>query len=231
MLENLIAQTLTDFLVLFVAKLISVLAIFTLTKSVKTTFKKTIKPFIRNLTYKEGYDKTMKIKNFFSKIGNAIKSAVKYVCISNPRTSLATLITGCLSATFGFVVDTADVLAIFNFPDITICGIEIIPYTIAILAFVLINIFGINYGRETNSEADERKATEKAEKEEKELKRQEQERIAQEEKAKVEFEKNAEKLANEMIATAEKEAREKELNDKLKARAEQIIAERKKTEN
>lgn len=228
-LENLIAQTLANFLVMFITKLLSVLTVIILTKGAKKIMSKTLMPFIKKFIYKEGLDKMQTLKRFFTKLFTAIKGGVKFVCVSNPRTSLATLTSVLLSYGFGLTIDTTNLLSTINFPDVTLFGIEIVPYIISVIAFVIMYFNGIKFGVETNSEADERKLTEKAEKENK---RAEKEKAEQEAKAKAEkeaFEQEAQKLAEEMIKKAEQEKAEREAREKAeKEKAEQEAIEKEK---
>ena len=56
-LENAIAYVLSSAIAIFVTKALSTLFIITATQGIKVVIKKTMIPFIKKMTYKEGFDK------------------------------------------------------------------------------------------------------------------------------------------------------------------------------
>jgi len=153
--------------------------------------------------------KEIKMKSFFNKIWEGIVAGSKYVFVSNPQASLATIGNAFLSATIGYTASIDEIIA--GLPVVPLFGIaNIIPIIISILLFVIVQIFGIKWAFETNSTAAERKSTSKINKQ-----------IIAEEKAKakaIELETKA-KAAEEAEAIALKAQKDKDAAE-AKAKAE-----------
>lgn len=222
LLEDLIATTLSGLFALLMTK---ALLTFTIVHSgIKLSIKRIIKPFIKNLTYKGGNDKMAKIKAFFSKVGNAIKQAFKYVCISNPRASVSTLVNAFSSGILGIALDSG---VIEDLPNFYVGELDLIPYAIAIVIFLITEFFGIKFAFEKNSTADERKLKNKAIKEEKKALK---EKVKAEELAKkkeLEEAKEIERLADEYEAK-EKAEQEAKRNEELKQQKIMALIEQRK---
>mgnify|MGYP007130674958 CR=1 FL=1 len=74
--ETLIAFCVSEVVAMFVVKALSTLAIIGATQGIKVCIKRFLVPVIKTLTYKEGFDKMSKIKQFFPNFP-AIPAAVK----------------------------------------------------------------------------------------------------------------------------------------------------------
>ena len=125
--------------------------------------------------------------NIFKKIWNALKIACKYIFISNPKASISTLINASLSGVAGYSISADVVLS--ELPQLVILGIDIVPYAIALVLFVAIQVLGLKYAFEKNLEAGARKAEAKSEKE-----------VAEAEKTQAEIEAEIVKIAEEKLA-------------------------------
>ncbi|MCK9576744.1 MAG: hypothetical protein PHR96_05030 [Clostridia bacterium] len=152
--------------------------------------------------------KEIKMKSFFNKIWEGIVAGSKYVFVSNPQASLATIGNAFLSATIGYTASFDAIIA--DLPSFLLLGVDIVPIAISILLFVIVQVFGIRWAFETNSAAAERKSTSKINKQ-----------IIAEEKAKakaIELETKA-KAAEEAEAIALKAQKDKDAAE-AKAKAE-----------
>lgn len=178
----------------------------------------------------------LKENNMWSKIFTSIKSAIKYIFVSNPKASIATLVSGVVSAFTGIAISEDAVMQFL--PDVAIGGYDIMPYIAGILVFIVLTLCGVKYAFETNEEASARRANEKALKEEKNAKKQEAKvearALALYEKKKAEqesIEKQKEeetrllKLADDLIAKKNAEETAQVANQ------EQQVNENKKNEN
>ena len=102
------------------------------------------------------------MKSFFKKVGKGIVAGFKYIFVSNPQASLATIGNAFLSATVGYTASIDTIIA--GLPSYILFGVDIIPIAISLILFVIVQVFGIKWAFETNSTASERKTTEKVEK-------------------------------------------------------------------
>lgn len=207
-LENLIILTLSSAMALFIAKMLSTLAVITVTQGTKITIQRFIQPLMQELTYKEGKDKVTKFKKFVSWV-NANKCTIGGVC------------SGVLVAISG-----SGVIDVNSLPALMINSFNLTP----VLYWSLLGLLGIicSFFPEKVEEFLNRinqKKVLKAEKEIEKVARQEmlnEEKIAnqtqvEQEKAKQKAE--ADKLAQEQKAQAEKEYRAKIEAKKAELRA------------
>lgn len=162
------------------------------------------------------------MKSFFKKIGKGIVAGFKYIFVSNPQASLATIGNAFLSATIGYTASIDTIIA--GLPSLILLGIDIVPIAISILLFVIVQVFGIKWAFETNSTADERKTAAKAEKEaiatEKAKKREAklaQKKLEADEKEAIALKAQKDKETAEAKAKAEHEAYLLQLAAKLDA--------------
>lgn len=199
-LESLIAFVLTNTLALFIAKVLSTVAIVVSTQAIKTGMKKFMFPFIKNLIYKEGNDKLEKVKNFF-KLVFANKGTIAGVGIA---------VISVLQGT-GTVDPT-------TFPAITIKGFNITP--LLYYVFMGICIILATWFPETWEKFTARIETAKAEKEAQKLVKEAQKQITTEQKvAKQNEAKEQAKKAKEQ-AVAEHNKKVEEVKAKLIADAQ-----------
>ena len=200
-LEELIAYTITNALAIFVTKAISTLAIISATQGIKLLLKRTLKPIIKTLTYKEGNDKMSKIKSFFSWIWANKKS-------------LLGIVSGSIMALSG-----AEVIDVSALPELNIGGFNITPiiYYGILLIIALIGVFG--KGFESIQEFADRIAELKAEKEEKSIEKEALAEIKAEEK-------QANQTDAQIQAQTEKAQAEAEHKAKVAEAKARILAER-----
>lgn len=119
-LEELIAWSVS----LVITKVISVVFVITLTQAIKLIIKKTIKLF----TYKGGYDKMEKLKEFFQWL------------FANKKSTLATI------GNAGFAgIATAGIWSLDGIPPILVNGFDIAPiiYTIIVVGLAAVVELGI----------------------------------------------------------------------------------------
>lgn len=195
-LETLIAFCVSEVVALFVVKALSTLAIIGATQGIKVCIKRFLVPFIKTLTYKEGFDKMSKIKKFFTWLWCNKKTLVG---------TLSTAVVG-LSAT--------NVIPATQLPELLVYGFNITPfvYYTCLAVLSLLGVFGV--GIEKIEAFFARKGLIKSQKEAKAIEKEAKKELA-----------NAEKLANQTQAEQEKakakaEAEEKAKAEKAKADAE-----------
>lgn len=200
-LEELIAYTITNALAIFITKAISTLAIISATQGIKLLLKRTLKPIIKTLTYKEGNDKMSKIKSFFSWIWANKKS-------------LLGIVSGSIMALSG-----AEVIDVSALPELNIGGFNITPiiYYGILLIIALIGVFG--KGFESIQEFANRIAELKAEKEQKQIDKEALAEIKAEEK-------QANQTDAQIQAQTEKAQAEAEHKAKVAEAKARILAER-----
>lgn len=218
-IEELLEELFVDLILFTITK--ALLTIIVVNSGVKVVIKKAIKPFIKNLTYKEGNDKMEKVKAFFKKGGTAIKSALKYLFISNPQSTIATGINAIASYFVGYTLDIYDMFCGINLPELYIGTYNIVPNIVAVIIFTLIEVLGIRHSFETNTTADTRKAQEKIVAQAKaEIKAQAKAEMTAKKQAEAE-QKEIEKLADEYEAKllAEETAKKQEAEKQAKVMA------------
>lgn len=88
----------------------------------------------------------LKENNMWNKIFTSIKSAIKYIFVSNPKASIATLVSGIVSAFTGVAVSEDAVMQFL--PDLVIGGYDIMPYIAGILVFIVLTLCGVKYAFE-----------------------------------------------------------------------------------
>ncbi|MCK9575990.1 MAG: cell envelope integrity protein TolA [Clostridia bacterium] len=164
--------------------------------------------------------KESKMKSFFKKIWKGIVAGFKYVFVSNPQASLATLGNAFLSATIGYTASIDTIIA--GLPSYI--GIDIVPVAISILLFIIVQVFGIRWAFETNSTADERKTITSAEKEkialakaEKKALEAQAKKVAEDKKKALALAQKKQDEANAKIAEQQEEARLLAIAAKMKA--------------
>lgn len=210
-LENVIAEALTDLIAVFVAKVLLTFTVITLTQLVKKLVKRILRPIIKRLTYREGNDKVGKIKSFFQWI-----FANKKTLCGIASTSVATL-------------SGTGIIDISTLPALVVGGFNITPviYYAVLLIASLIGISG--KGFESVKTFFERLATQKAEKQQKAIVKEAQKELKAEQKVanqtqaeqeKAQAKADAEKAANEAKARAEAEHRAKVEQAKAQIKAQ-----------
>lgn len=214
-LENLIAYLISSAFVIFIAKILSTLAIVISTQGIKVVAKTYLFPFFKKIIYKEGNDKVEKIKNFFKLLW------------ANKKT-----LTGIASASVATLSGTG-VIDISTLPELVIDGFNITPilYYGALLVLALIGITG--KGFETIKQFFDRKAIEKTQAEQKAILKEAKKEIANEQKVanqtQAQQEKaEAKKLAEEQ-AKKEKEKADAEHRAKVEQAKAQLIADAQKS--
>ena len=207
-LENLIAFFLTSACAIFLAKVLSTIAIVISTQGIKTLIKSCLFPFFKKIIYKEGNDKLEKFKKFLGVIGKGFK------WIFTNKKSL----TGVMGIVVASLSGTG-IIDVSTLPVISIKGINFTPFIYyGVLAVAtLIGVTG--KGFEDPKTYDARKETEKAEKEAKKLVKEAQKQIDTEQKvAKQNEAKEQAKKAKEQ-AVAEHNKKVEEVKAKLIADA------------
>lgn len=168
---------------------------------------------------KTGVVETVQKTSFFAKVGKAIKSACKYIFVSNPKASATTLVNGFASSCAGYALS----VNVECLPQLNVGGFDFMALIVAIVLFSIVEVFGINYAFESNTDADTRKAEEKVVKTEKA-------NAKAEEKAQKEYAKSVEQEAKKQIE-AQKATQTAEEQAKFKADVQAKIAELQKEES
>lgn len=204
LLENLIAQTLTNFLVMFTAKLLSILAIITLTKSIKYFMQRSLSPIVKSITFKEGNDKMEKIKNIFK-------------FIYRNKCSLGGILLAGITAFSG-----TDIIDINGLPAIYVEGFNITPviyYSILGAGIMICSIFFENeqeFTERVKKLADSKLA--------KQIEKAVQKKLADEQKATEEEKIKEEKQTKAELKKQIKADKEKAFNDLVDARIKELTA-------
>lgn len=215
-LESLIAFCVSEVVTIFVVKALSTLAIIGITQGIKVCIKRFLTPLVKTLTYKEGFDKMNKIKQFFTWLWCNKKTLIG---------TAATAVAG-LSAT--------NVIPADQLPALDVYGINITPFIyyacLAILA--LLGVFGV--GIEKVEDFFNRMGLIKAKKEEKAIEKEAAKEIAEEEKKANQTQAQQEKAAAKAQAEAELRAKQEqeqaEHRAKVEAAKEKLLAEKNKAE-
>lgn len=214
-LENLVAYALASGLTLFITKVLSTFVVIAVTQSLKVIIMRFLYPFIKKITFKEGFDKMEKLKKFFLAIW------------ANKKTILGTASSAVIVASGSGLID------VNLLPAWEINGFNLTPliYYVCLSVFTLIGIFG--KGLEGIKTFFERIGLIKATKEEEKIKKEAEKEIVAEEKAKAIAESEAQKRADLLASeSAEKEAKAKE-EAEYRARVElakqALLAEKNKT--
>ena len=203
-LESLIAYILSSAVAIFLAKALSTLAIITATQGIKVLIKKTLFPFIRELTYKEGNDKMEKIKQFFSWL-NANKCTIGGIAI------------GAVTAISG-----AGVIDVTSLPELIVGSVNIAPilyYGILGILIILVSFFP-----ETVEKFKERIKQLKAEAEEKAIEKEALKEIAEEEKLVNQTQAEAEKAQAKADAQAQAKEAKAQAEAEHRAKVEEVKA-------
>lgn len=208
---ELVEEFLEDLIVFEISNLILKFLSTFVVVSLSTGTKMTIKALVKQVTYKEGYDKVDKIKLFFSWL-NANKCTIGSIV-------LAPLM----------VLSGSGVIDVASLPELTIGSFNVTPllyYTVLGIGFVVCAFFPekIEEYKKRIEEANAKKEQASIEKEaKKELKAEEKlanQTQAEQEKAKAKEELNAKIKAEKERLEAERKARVEEAKAKLKAEAE-----------
>lgn len=210
-LENAIAYMLSSAIAIFVTKALSTLFIITATQGIKVVIKKTMIPFIKKMTYKEGFDKMSKVKSFFTWIWCNKKSLVGI----------------CSSAVIG--LSGTGVIDVNSLPALNIGSFNITPliYYACLLVLTVIGILGKGFENiqtfftrtaELKVKKAENKIMKEARRELKAEEKQANQTQAQKEK------EDAKRVAEEQ-AKAEKEKADAEHKAKVEEAKAKIIAE------
>lgn len=156
--------------------------------------------------------KENQMKTFFKKVWSGVCKGLKYIFVSNPQASAATLINAFASSALGYSMSSNALFS--NLPSLMIGSFDIIPVVAAIICFTLVEVFGIKWAFESNLTADARrtetaaiKAEEKAET-----------MRAKEEKEALALSAKKEKEEAEAKAKAERETRLLALAAEIKAK-------------
>lgn len=205
-LENLIALMITSAFAIFIAKVLSTLAIVISTQGIKTLIKSCLFPSIRKIIHKEGNDKLNKVVNFFKWI------------FANKKT-----LTG-IASTAVFTLSGTGVIDVAALPALIIDGFNLTPilYYGALLILSIIGVTG--KGFETIKAFFARKQTETAEKEAQKLVKEAQKQITTEQKA-------AKQAEAKTQAEQAKKAAIDEHNKKVEEVKAKLIAESKNVNN
>lgn len=204
--ETLIAFCVSEVVAMFVVKALSTLAIIGATQGIKVCIKRFLVPVIKTLTYKEGFDKMSKIKQFFTWIW------------ANKKTLLGTVSTAVagLSAT--------EVIPVDGLPALLVKGYNITPilYYAVLAVLSLLGVFGV--GIEKIEEFFNRKALIKAEKEQKAIEREAKKEIEVEEKTANQTQAEQEKAKAKALADAQAKAEKEKADAEHRAKVEQAKA-------
>lgn len=209
-LESLIAFCVSEVVTIFVVKALSTLAIIGITQGIKVCIKRFLTPLVKTLTYKEGFDKMNKIKQFFTWLWCNKKTLIGAV---------ATAVTG-FSAT--------NIIPADQLPALDVYGINITPfiYYACLDILALLGVFGV--GIEKVKDFFNRMGLIKAKKEEKAIEKEAARELAEEEKkanqTQAQQEKAEAKAQAEAQAKAEKEKAEAEHRKKVEEAKAKLLA-------
>lgn len=214
-IETLIAFCISEVVALFVVKALSALAIIGATQGIKVCIKRFLVPVIKTLTYKEGFDKMSKIKQFFA------------LLFANKKTLGGTI--GALASSV--LTAYATYGGYFSFlPPLMWLGFNWTALIVGVVCFVLIELGVTGKGFEKIADFAKRVAEKKSIAEQKAIDKEALKEIKNAEKVanqtQVEQEKADAKAEAEKKAKAEKEAAEAEHRKKVEEAKARILAEK-----
>lgn len=187
-IENLLAFAISSACAFFIVKAISTLGIVLATQGVKVLIKSCLFPYIKTLTYKEGNDKVMALRNYWTKVtGNKI--------------------TGSISG-LGFAG-----ISYFQ----TFVPFATHNWWVALLVFVVFFNIGVFFGGETLNQIQERLAQATITKEQNSILKEAKKKLAQLEKQETQTETQKAKAEADAKAKAERDAKVEQAMAKLKA--------------
>lgn len=209
-IETLIAFCISEVVAMFFVKALSALAIIGATQGIKVCIKRFLVPVIKTLTYKEGFDKMSKIKQFFTWI------------FANKK-SLTSTVVNALGAGAGVAASWT----IDSLPVILVKGYNIAPivYTaICVIAFVLKQLGVCGKGFEEIDEYFSRIELIKAEKEQKAIEKEASKELAMAEKLANQTQAQQEKAKAKAEALAQAQAEKQKAEAEHRAKVEQAKA-------